>query len=115
MKYQFIDDYRSSFGVEKMCLSLTVSRSGFYRWNQGGESRRAAENGLLLDSIRHIHNSTKGRYGSPRSTAELQDRGYSCSRPGPFREFTGAGQRFIYPLQFPKINDIITHRKSLGR
>ena len=81
MKYQFIDDCRSSFGVEKMCLSLAVSRSGFYRWNQSGEGKRAAQNRLLLDSIRRIYNSAKGRYGSPRITAELKDRGLSCSRP----------------------------------
>ena len=81
MKYQFIDNYRSSFGVEKMCLSLAVSRSGFYGWNQGGASKRAVENRLLLDSIRRIYESTKGRYGSPRITAELQDQGFSCSRP----------------------------------
>ena len=81
MKYQFIDDCRSSFGVEKMCLSLAVSRSGFYRWNQSGESKRAAENRLLLTHIQRIYNSTKGRYGSPRITAELKDQGYSCSRP----------------------------------
>ncbi|MCH7498358.1 MAG: IS3 family transposase [Candidatus Marinimicrobia bacterium] len=81
MKYQFIDDCRSSFGVEKMCRSLAVSRSGFYRWNQSGESKRAAENRLLLDSIRRIYESTRGRYGSPRITAELKDQGYSCSRP----------------------------------
>ena len=81
MKYQFIDDYRSSFGVEKMCLSLAVSRSGFYCWNQSGEGKRAAENRLLLDSIRRIHNSSKGRYGSPRITAELKDQGLACSRP----------------------------------
>jgi transposase InsO family protein len=81
MKYQFINDYRSSFGVEKMCQLLAVSRSGFYRWDQRGESKRTAENRLLLDSIQRIYHATKGRYGSPRITAELQDRGYSCSRP----------------------------------
>ena len=81
MKYQFIDNCRSSFGVEKMCLSLAVSRSGFYRWNQSGESQRVAENRLLLDSIRRIVESTKGRYGSPRITAELKDQGLACSRP----------------------------------
>jgi len=81
MKYQFIDDYRSSFGVEKMCRLLAVSRSGFYGWNQRGESKRAAENRQLLESIQRIVESTMGRYGSPRITAELQDQGYRCSRP----------------------------------
>ena len=47
MKYQFIDDYRSSFGVEKMCRLCIISQSGFYRWSQTGESKRAIENRLL--------------------------------------------------------------------
>ena len=81
MKYQFITVQRSAFGVEKMCRLFAVSRSGFYRWNQGKESKRAAQNRLLLSHIRRIHESTKGRYGSPRITAELKDQGHSCSRP----------------------------------
>ncbi len=81
MKYQFIDNYRSSFGVEKMCRLFGVSRSGFYGWNQGGESKRAAENRRLLNHIERIYASTQGRYGSPRITAELQDLGLVCSRP----------------------------------
>jgi transposase InsO family protein len=81
MKYQFINSQRSAFGVEKMCRLFAVSRSGFYRWNQGGESKRVAQNRLLLGHIQRIYESTKGRYGSPRITAELQDQGYSCSRP----------------------------------
>ncbi len=81
MKYQFIDHHRSSFGVEKMCRLFTVSRSGFYRWDRVGESKRAIENRLLLVNIRKIYNANKGRYGSPRITDELQDQGCSCSRP----------------------------------
>ena len=81
MKYKFIAVQRSAFGVEKMCRLFAVSRSGFYRWNQGGECKRAAQNRLLLNHIQRIYASTKGRYGSPRITAELQDQGFTCSRP----------------------------------
>ncbi len=81
MKYQFIDHYRSLFGVEKMCRLFVASRSGFYRWSRVAESKRAAENRLLLDNIQRIYEAAKGRYGSPRITAELRDQGYACSRP----------------------------------
>ena len=81
MKYQFIDHYRSLFGVERMCRLFVASRSGFYRWSRGAESKRAAENRLLLDNIQRIYEAAKGRYGSPRITAELRDQGYACSRP----------------------------------
>lgn len=66
MKYQFIDHYRSRFGVERMCQSLNVSRSGFYSWGKRPESKRAAENGLLLRNIRRIHKAAHGRYGCLR-------------------------------------------------
>ncbi len=81
MKYRFIDHYRSQFGVQKMCRLLVVSRSGFYRWSQGAESKRAVENRLLLDNIWRVHETVRGRYGSPRITAELNDQGLVCSRP----------------------------------
>ncbi len=81
MKYQFIASQRSAFGVEKMCRLFAVSRSGFYRWSRGAESKRATENRLLLDNIQCIYEAAKGRYGSPRITAELRDQGYACSRP----------------------------------
>jgi putative transposase len=81
MKYQFIDTHRSTFGVEKMCHVLDVSRSGFYRWHPDPESKRALENHHLLDHIQKIYATSKGRYDSPRITAELQDQGHACSRP----------------------------------
>ena len=64
-----------------MCHVFAVSRSGFYRWNQGTESKRAIENRHLLENIQRIYAASKGRYGSPRVTAELQDQGHTCSRP----------------------------------
>ena len=81
MKYKFIDAHRSAFGVEKMCRVLAVSRSGFYRWDRVGESKRTLGNRILLVNIRKIYNANKGRYGSPRITEALQDQGYLCSRP----------------------------------
>jgi putative transposase len=81
MKYRFIDTHRSAFGVEKMCRVLAVSRSGYYRWCQGGESSRVRENRRLLGYIRQAYAASKGRYGSPRITAALHDQGLACSRP----------------------------------
>ena len=72
---------RLAFGVEKMCRLFAVSRSGFYRWNRGGESKRAAEDRPLLNPIQRIFESTRGRHGSRRFTAELRDQGCTCSRP----------------------------------
>jgi len=81
MKYRFIDHHRSAFGVERMCHVFAVSRSGFYRWNQDAGSKRATENHHLLEHIQQVYTAHKGRYGSPRITAELQNQGHRCSRP----------------------------------
>ena len=81
MKYRFIVTHRSAFGVEKMCRVLAVSRSGYYRWCQRGESSRVRENRRLLGHIRQVYAASKGRYGSPRITAALHDQGLACSRP----------------------------------
>ena len=81
MKYRFIDAHRSAFGVGKMCRLFALSRSGFYRWDGVGESKRTVENRVLLVNIKKIYHANKGRYGSPRITDELQDQGHSCSRP----------------------------------
>jgi putative transposase len=50
---------------------LKVSRSGFYEWLARLDSPRRQENELLLKQIRHIHDESRGTYGSPRIHAEL--------------------------------------------
>ena len=79
MKYRFIEERRSEFVVEKMCLAMNVSRSGYYAWKRRGKSRRALENEELDQAIREVHRRNSGRYGSPRIAKELEARGVRCS------------------------------------
>ncbi len=79
MKYQFIEGHRSAYGVEEMCQSLAVSVSGYYAWRRRGKSRRKRANEELLRLIREIYWKYRRRYGSPRITEELRERGYRCS------------------------------------
>jgi transposase InsO family protein len=58
-----------------MCRVLEVSRSGYYRWLKRKPSQRAIDNQRLDAEIREIYDGSKGRYGSPKITQELQDRG----------------------------------------
>jgi len=78
MKYMFIEERRSEFGVEKMCLALKVSKSGYYAFRGRGKSRRVSENELLLSRIKEIHEKSRKTYGSPRVTDELKDEGIEC-------------------------------------
>lgn len=81
MKYEFIRRHRSRFGVEKMCRSLQISRSGYYDWIDRPESKRAKENRELLMAIQEIHKNSREIYGSPKITEELPDYGLKASRP----------------------------------
>ena len=79
MKYQFIENHRSAFAVEKMCLALKVTPSGYYRQRKRGTSKRALSNEQLDQAIRAAHTKSRGNYGSPRITKELKEQGIGCS------------------------------------
>lgn len=81
MKYGFIKTYRSTFAVKKMCQVLKVSRSGYYDWLDRPESQRSVEDEALLTKIKRIYKKSFGTYGSPRITEELNENGYTYSRP----------------------------------
>ena len=49
-----------------------MSRSGYYEWRSRPGSARDQENELLLKQIERIHADSRGSYGWPRVTAELQ-------------------------------------------
>jgi putative transposase len=54
------------------CRVLNVSRSAYYEWRARPKSAREQDNELLLKHIRRIHAESRGTYGWPRVTAELQ-------------------------------------------
>ncbi len=64
-----------------MCQVLSVSKSGYYKWLNGGPSRRAVENKELTEKIRAVYERSKRVYGSPRITEELRAQGEKVSRP----------------------------------
>ena len=81
MKYQFMEHQRRYHRVEKMARVLEVSRSGFYMWLKRQPSRWEQEDGRLVEEIRDIQeNRAKFRYGSPRMTVELRNRGHHAGR-----------------------------------
>ena len=81
------------FSVLEMCRVLEVSRSGYYRWLKRKPSQRDIDNQRLNAEIREIYDGSKGRYGSPKITQELQDRGYRVSKNRVARRMRDAGLR----------------------
>ena len=76
-----------------MCRVLEVSRSGYYRWLKRKPSRRDIDNQRLDAEIRGIFDGSRGRYGSPKITKELQDRGRRVSKSQVARRMRAAGLR----------------------
>jgi transposase InsO family protein len=62
-----------------MCDALEVSASGYYAWVDRDDSPTAVARMTLAETIAEVHAEVKGRYGSPRMTAELNARGHVCS------------------------------------
>lgn len=48
LKYRFINEHRSVWGVMKMCRVLNVARAGFYAWLHNPVSVRDKDNQRLL-------------------------------------------------------------------
>ena len=61
-----------------MCQVLGVSRSGYYSYLRHGLSQRNEENKRFVIKIKEIWKWSRGTYGSPRITAELQANGFGC-------------------------------------
>jgi transposase InsO family protein len=76
-----------------MCRVLEVSRSGYYRWLKRKPSKRQLDNQRLDAEIREIYDDSKGRYGSPKVTQELRDRGRKVSKNRVARRMHKAGLR----------------------
>ena len=59
---------------------LSVSRSGFYSWTNRSRSQRDLKNSRLLCHIKQIYSESGKRYGSPRVTIALRNKGIICNR-----------------------------------
>jgi putative transposase len=62
-----------------MCQTLEVSTAGYYAWCRRPVSAAQQRRDTLVAAIREIHVAVKGRYGSPRMTVALHNRGLPCS------------------------------------
>lgn len=56
-----------------------MSESGYYAWLHHTPSQAQQRRDRLVEAIRQVHAELKGRYGSPRMTAELNARGHDCT------------------------------------
>ena len=62
------------------CRALGVSAAWFYKWRDGDASRRRARREQLVAEICRLFAAHRGRYGSPRITADLREAGWRVSK-----------------------------------
>lgn len=79
MRFQFIEDHRSEFRVEKMCKALCVSRSGYYKWRGSPLSEQEKRRIELTERIVHYYEDSNRLYGSPKITHLLRREGWKVT------------------------------------
>lgn len=79
MIFGFIEAHQQEWPVTVMCDILQVSTAGYYAWRHRPVSAGQQRRDRLSAEIRLIHDTVKGRYGSPRVHAELAARAAPCS------------------------------------
>jgi putative transposase len=77
---RYIDEHRGHFGVEPICRTLDVSASAYYQRKTGARSRRAIDDGRLVERIRQLHAANYYAYGSRRMWKALHRAGEPVGR-----------------------------------
>ena len=80
MKFQLIDAKKAELPVERACLLLGVSVSGYYAWKHRGPSQRQLDDMIYLAHIRAYFAASNGTYGSPRMHVDLREGGLRIGR-----------------------------------
>jgi putative transposase len=88
-----------------MCEALEVSASGYYAWASRPDSATEQWRQELVGAIEEVHAEVKGRYGSPRMTAELKARGHECSENTVARLMSAKGIKARAPRRFVRTTD----------
>ncbi|WOV87660.1 IS3 family transposase [Sporosarcina oncorhynchi] len=79
MIFQFVEDHRNQYRVNKMCEVLLVSTSGYYKWREKNQSDMQKKKEGALKYIQQIFFEYREVYGSPRIHKELDKIGMVLS------------------------------------
>ena len=75
MRFAFIDAWRKTFSIHRMCKVLRVTSRGYRAWRRRPMSQHQRDDMVLLAHIREQHKLSLCSYGRPRMTEELQELG----------------------------------------
>lgn len=92
-----------------MCRVFKVSRSGYYDWIHRKPSQRELERLQISKEIQMIYQMSNGRYGSPKITRELNEKGWRVSRPRVARIMSSQGIKSIINRKFKVVTTDSKH------
>jgi putative transposase len=75
-----IEGLSVQYPVKDCCLALNVPRSGYYQWKKAHPSSRARAERALGQELEKLFKENRGRYGSPRMTRALREKGYKVGK-----------------------------------
>ena len=78
-RYPWIQAHQGQHSVEKMAHALQVTTSGYYAWRKAPQSKRQKQNDQLKQEILAAWEQGRQRYGSPRITRILRQKGLVVS------------------------------------
>ena len=79
-RFAFIDAWRKTYPICRMCKVLEVSARGYRAWRTRPMSQRQRDDMVLLAHIREQHTRSLHSYGRPRMTEELRELGFKAGQ-----------------------------------
>ena len=105
MKFRLIDANKANTPIDRMCVLLNVSASGYYAWRSRSASQRQLDDMVLLAHIRSQFALSNETYGSPRMHAELCDEGIQAGRHRVARLMRDNGLKALQKRRWKKTTD----------
>jgi transposase InsO family protein len=100
MKCQFILQHADQVTVERLCILMGISRSGFYEWRSRQESQRAKADRVLTVAIHTAYEQSRQTYGAIRIHDDLQELGYRCGKNRVARLMRQSGLKSVHRKKY---------------
>jgi transposase InsO family protein len=105
MKFQYIADYSGCLTRSHLCRLIGVTERGLRAWKHRPPSQRQRRDIVLLAHIRDQHRLSRGSYGRPRMTEELNELGLQVGQRRVGRLMRQNGIQIVRARKFKATTD----------